>query len=507
MKQRYKRLLAGILCFGAASVAGGALVKDASASAITVNPHTGSDARPFEGWGTSLCWWANRLGYSDPLAQQSADLFFSPNGLGLNIMRYNIGGGDDPTHTHITRTDSAVPGWLVWDAQQQAFVYDYTADHRQLNVLMRAAKAAGSDAIVEVFSNSPPYFMTVSGCSSGSDNAVDNNLREECYDDFAQYLVHVTDYIQHELGVEVTSLSPMNEPDTDYWHANSWKQEGCHLDPGAVQSGVIKAAARALAQSRSTNVILAASDETSPEKQLAEYNAYTPEAREALGRINTHSYIEYGREELRQLAIDEGFNLWMSEVDGGDVAGENAGEMGAALWLGRKIIADLNTLSPTAWVLWQVVDNHISAEGFAGNKDSGMVDVNGGFWGLAVADHDRETIILTQKYYGMGQFSRYIRPGSTLIHCGDEAIAAYHPGTRELVIVAVNDRAADKDAHIDLSAFAKVGSSARMIRTSGSMQDGESWAELEPVAVEGGSINAALKGNSITTFIIADVEK
>ena len=46
----------------------------------------------------------------------------------------------------------------------------------------------------------------------------------------------------------------------------------------------------------------------------------------------------------------------MSEVDGGDTSGFNAGEMGAALWLANKIIFDINGLLPAAWVLWQVID-------------------------------------------------------------------------------------------------------------------------------------------------------
>ena len=66
----------------------------------------------FEGWGTSLCWWANRIGYSDKLTDAAADAFFDPDkGLGLNIVRYNIGGGDDPSHRHITRSDSNMPGF------------------------------------------------------------------------------------------------------------------------------------------------------------------------------------------------------------------------------------------------------------------------------------------------------------------------------------------------------------------------------------------------------------
>lgn len=32
----------------------------------------------WEGWGTSLCWWANRIGYNDNLTRKAADLFSTP---------------------------------------------------------------------------------------------------------------------------------------------------------------------------------------------------------------------------------------------------------------------------------------------------------------------------------------------------------------------------------------------------------------------------------------------
>lgn len=461
----------------------------------------------FEGWGTSLCWWANRVGYSDVLAQKCADAFYGDQGLRLNVVRYNIGGGDDPTHRHITRTDSAIPGWLRWDEAQQKYVYDYEADHNQVNVMRRAVEASGKDAVVEVFSNSPPYFMTVSGCSSGGEDPNRDNLREDAVDDFAAYLVHVTDYIQKELGIKVTSLSPMNEPNTNYWHAMSEKQEGCHFDAGESQNRLILAVAEEMKKQGVDDVIIAASDETGPEKQIEEYHAYTPEVRAVLGRINTHSYIESSIHEMGKLAKDEGFHLWMSEVDGGETAGENAGEMGAALWYGKKIIFDMNALDPSAWVMWQVVDNHISTEGYNGNKDYGMVDVNKGFWGVAVADHDREEVVLTQKYYGMGQFTRYIRPGSTVIHCGDNAIAAYDKAQQQLSVVLVNTDGHAGHVQLDLTGFARVGAQAQVIRTSGSMAEGEHWAELDPIALEGKMLKAELKANSITTLVIGNVEE
>ena len=94
----------------------------------------------FEGFGTSICWWGHRVGYSDELAQKSAKLFFSEDGLGLNIMRYNIGGGDDPTHNHIKRSDSAIPGYIDYNKETGEKVRNYEADRNQLNVLSTAIK-------------------------------------------------------------------------------------------------------------------------------------------------------------------------------------------------------------------------------------------------------------------------------------------------------------------------------------------------------------------------------
>ena len=470
---------------------------------VTVSPlnQQTNNGGVFEGWGTSLCWWANRVGYSDTLAQKAADAFYGDDGLRMNIMRYNIGGGDDPSHKHITRTDSAVPGWLYPDGDG-GYVYDYDADHNQLNVMQRCVTAAGENAIVEVFSNSPPYFMTNSGCSSGNFDAGQNNLKNDSYTAFAEYLAHVTNYIQNEMGITVASVAPMNEPNTNYWRAFSDKQEGCHFDAGSSQSKIITETAKALEAYDLGNVIISASDETDTGLQLNEYNQYSKAAKAVIGRINTHTYGTGNIAALGQLARDEGFVMWMSEVDGNGVAGNGAGQMGSALWFGEKIISDINALMPSGWVMWQVIDNHISKDGYNGNRDFGMVDVNNGFWGIAVADHDKEEIVLTQKYYGMGQFTRYIRPGYTLISCGSDALAAYDKATGTLVIVTINPNPKAQTVNFDLSQFEAVGTAAHVVRTSGRTNNLEKWAELDDIATYEGGLVAELKSNSITTFII-----
>ena len=472
-----------------------------AATVVTVSPYDVYDINggKFEGWGTSLCWWANRVGYSDTLAQQCADTFFSPEGLGLNIARFNIGGGDDPSHTHITRTDSNMPGYTKYN--NGTVTYDWSADHNQRNVLERCIKAAGDDMIVEMFSNSPPYYMTNSGCSSGAKDSGKNNLRDDKYTDFAEYLAEVTAHYEKDWGIHVQSITPMNEPYTDYWGAYSNKQEGCHFDQGKSMDTIYQELSKSLKKRGLNDIIISANDESVIDTQISSWNNMSSTTKALIGRIDTHTYGGSKRSELKDTAIKAGRNLWMSEVDGGSVAGTNAGEMGAGLWLADRITVDLNELNSSAWILWQVIDNHISSVGMNGNKDKGMVNTQGGYWGLAVADHDKNNIILTKKYYSMGQFSRYIRPGMTMLKSSNNCVTAFDQKNNKLVIVATNDGSSDKQMVFDLSGFDTVGTKAQPIRTSNS----ESWKSLNTIDLKGTALETTLAKQSVTTFIIDGV--
>jgi O-glycosyl hydrolase len=466
----------------------------------------------FEGFGTSFCWWPNRLGYSDSLSEQSATAFYDKNkGLGLTIIRYNIGGGDDPTHDHITRTDSKVPGYATnpnYDSSTKTYTWDYdwTQDYNQRNVLLKSVAKNREEIIVEAFSNSPPYFMTYSGCSSGATYAWNDNLKVDAYDAFSTYLADVCEHFKTEWNINFQSISPMNEPYTSYWAAYSNKQEGCHFDQGDSQSNIIIKLKSALDKKGLSDIQISATDETSIDTQITSYNKLKDAAKNIVTRIDTHTYGGSRRYDLKTLAEDANKNLWMSEVDGGDTLGTNPGEMGAALWLAKRIITDLNGLLPSSWILWQVIDNHICKDGYDGKQDSGMVDLNGGYWGVAVADHDNDNIILTQKYYAFGQFSRYIRPGYTIISGNDNSVAAYDSEGKKLVIVVINTKGSEKSVDFNLESFSAVGSKVKVIRTSGSVSSGEKWAELDDVITYGKGFIANLKANSVTTYIVEGVE-
>ena len=452
----------------------------------------------FMGWGTSLCWWANRVGYSKKMTEQAAELFFSDKGLSLDIARYNLGGGDDPEHNHITRSDSKVPCYATGYDTNGNIIYDWTADANQRNIAL-AAKAANPNIYFEGFSNSPPYFMTNSGCSSGAENPNNDNLRTDDIDNFGKFIAETTKHFKDSFDIEFKSYSPMNEPDTDYWGYLSWKQEGCHYSPGNMQSDTIIATRRALDEQGLTDVLVAGMDETDLDKTIVNYGRLSDEAKTALGRIDTHTYNGSKRTELKTTAERAGKDLWMSEVDGGyDGFG-----------LAKHIITDMNGMMPAAWVMWDIVDLHKDSkfqapDGSYPEKDVSL-NTTGTLWGVAMADHDTENIELANKYYAYGQFTRYIDPGDTVIASSPHTLAAYNKQTGDIKIVALNSESDDKKYVFDLSAFTKTGSTVKTIRSNNlTGDDAEHWAEIANGAeLNDKTVTATVKAGTINTFIIS----
>ncbi len=450
---------------------------------------------------------------------------------------------------HIIRSDSAVPGYAVdvtkidtnkhdmtWynehytrvDAEcGYAWNYNWAADKNQINVLKAAARASGSDFLAEAFSNSPPYFMTVSGCSSGNVDANKDNLRADSVNAFAKYMADIIEHWNAEGVVNFSSATAMNEPYTNYWGANSNKQEGCHFDQGTSQSRIIVALNKELKE-KGINLVISASDETSIDTAISSYKALSSEAKDIVTRIDTHTYSGSKRAELRQLAESVNQNLWMSEVDGAFVEGTHAGEMAAALGFAERIMTDVNGLGSSAWILWNAIDNHAdnSAEGqkwIAKGSENDFATIDDiyaaiplddeleGYWGLAFADHNNKRIETTMKYYSFGQFSRYIRPGMTIVGSDNSnTLVAYDSLNHKVVVVAINTLDEDKTWKFDLSGFASMGSDITAIRTSGSRADGEKWADVSDacdinVDTSKKNFTSTLKANSITTYIIEGV--
>src|SRR5437879_3421214 len=94
-------LLAVLLnaCIACLSNTGATILLSAPAAQAqtTVNVDAAMSNQTLEGWGTSLAWWANSAGTWTNTTNYNnlmSALFSPTSGLGLNYLRYNIGGGD-----------------------------------------------------------------------------------------------------------------------------------------------------------------------------------------------------------------------------------------------------------------------------------------------------------------------------------------------------------------------------------------------------------------------------
>ncbi|GAB4146198.1 MAG: hypothetical protein Tsb0016_16530 [Sphingomonadales bacterium] len=431
-------LLAGALT-GAGQAAG---PQPASAAvAIDLAPQWQHPQPAFEGWGTALIWFANVTGRMPaPVKTALADLLFGGDGLAFNIARYNIGGGNAPETVPYLRPGADVPGFWRrpdgvrgkdWWQPDNPDHWDWSADPGQRWWLDAIRDRVAADhLILEAFSNSPPYFMTVSGRVSGAESGMDNNLRPGWEGAFADYLARAVEGLQLRHGVRFRTLSPVNEPNTPYWFAAN-HQEGAHWSPDA-QARMIRAAAQALRE-RGLATVVAAMDETNAQTFITNWMAYDDQTRAAIGQLNVHSYGTDGQTGVRDIARASGKRLWMSEVDLSPANfPQDFGDMRPALALADRVLSDLKRLEPAAWVFWQAVEDMSPAQ---------KLDAN---WGLIKIDLSANPppgnpYFVTRKYWAMRQFSAFIRPGDRLVAVDDpDSIAALKADGDGLVLVHAN---------------------------------------------------------------------
>ncbi len=427
----------------------------------------------FEGWGTSLCWWANHVGgWADAKRNALVDnMVDATNGLGYNVFRYNIGGGDDPTHTHMGQFKN-IPGF-----EPKSGTWDWTADANQRAMLQRIVTSAGTGVVLEAFSNSPPYWMTNSGCASGATSGANNNLRDDSYGAFADYLTEVVKHYRDTWGITFRTLEPLNEPNATWWAALGG-QEGCRF-AAANQQTVLKAVNASLAAKGLTGTTVSASDENSIDDGYNIMRGYDATTLGGMSQMNVHSYSGSMRANLRTLATTDGKRLWVSES--GPLNQTLADDTAAAVFMAGRIMTDLRDLQAEAWVDWQAGDPSAN-------------------WASYTLNDGQQSFGFLRRYYMHAAFSRYIRPGSTFVDVNNaNMVAAVSPDGSRVAIVVVNpSTTASAGFTFDLTSLPTVGSAAEVHRVSRT----ENLVALTPLTIQGWSFVATVAPYSITTFVV-----
>jgi O-glycosyl hydrolase len=469
---------------------------------------------PFNGWGTALVWFANVTGgWPDEVKNQLADALYGKDGLNFNIARYNIGGGDSPETTPYMRLGGAVPGywnrpaefgppngntegWTEpnnwWDPNNPDH-WNWHADANQ-RWWLTAAKSRGADTF-EAFSNSAPYFMTQSGYVSGNWNSNNDNLKPDQYTNFASYLTEVVDHLQQETGIQFKTLSPVNEPNTNYWGAKG-RQEGSHWAP-ASQAKIIDEVKKQLTE-KGLETVVSAMDETNPSTFRKDWDAYNTDTRNNIGQLNVHTYGTGERIGARDIAKAAGKRLWMSEVDL-SVGGQNHEDIMPGLAISERIQADIQQLEPEAWVLWQAVEDEVNMRPENENGNWGLMQVD-----FAADDFSNFKIYKNKKYYAVGNYSKFIRPGDQFINSNNKnTLAAINSKDDSAVIVYTNSSTESKAVDFDFSGFETVNETATATPYTTSATD--NLQEKEDIKVKGEKLAAVVPAQSITTFVVSGV--
>ncbi len=512
------RRLLTVLCVPIVT-AGLAAAPAAAATAVTVKPDPTYRQQPFDGWGASLAWMAEATGgYPDAVRNRLADLVFGPDGLNLNIARFNIGGGNAPDVPSYLRPGAAVPGWWKapagttradkdWWTPGNPAEFDPKADPNQRWWLDKIKNRVTK---WEAFSNSPPYFQTTSGYVSGGFNATDEQLPAAKIGDFTAYLAQVVRTLERAHGIKFSSVNPMNEPNTNYWkttlgadgNPTGGRQEGAHIGP-SVQSQLIPAMAGAL-KANGSRAIVSAPDETNPDIFATDVAGWSADARAAAGRLNVHTYGTGNRPIPRDLAKGAEKPLWMSEVGGSWLDRQDFTDMDPGLGMAKQITDDLRLLEPTAWVSWQPIEDY-------NNMKPGGESAAGMNWGEIQVPFDcpkNATLATCQiktntKFNTMRNFTHYIQPGDRLVGVNDTASTAAMRGEDLATVVHTNAGTDEQDVTLDLSGFRNVrpGASVTPVVTdvNGALKRGKA------VKVTAGKATLRVPARSVTSFLVNGV--
>ncbi|MGX1244171.1 hypothetical protein RKD46_005275 [Streptomyces pseudovenezuelae] len=453
----------------------------------------GTSYGTWEGWGTSLAWWANVFGARDDFA----DIFFTTKstsyngtslpGLGLNIARYNLGacswntvsGSSMVASPNIPAFKQIEGYWQDWNNEDPtSSAWDWTADANQRAMLV---KATSRGATSELFANSPMWWMCLNHNPSGASDG-GNNLQSWNYRQHASHLASVALYAKNNWGVNFATVDAFNEPSSSWWTATG-TQEGCHMDAG-VQSAVLPYLRSELNNRGLTGVRISASDETSYDLARTTWNSFSSTTKGYVNQVNVHGYQgSSGRRDLlyTDVVTTAGKKLWNSETGDGD---------GTGYTTAFNLLYDFRWLHPTAWVYWQVMDPTAG-------------------WG--VIKYDAGTLqagAIETKYYVLAQFSRHIRPGMKILDTGvSNAVAAYDATARRLVIVALNTSTSAQTLTFDLSRFTTVtgGSGGLVPRWNTVTTGGDKYASYSNTFLSGKSVAVPFAAKAVQTLQIDGV--
>ena len=388
----------------------------------------GTVMQTINGFGSSSCWWSQVVG-GQSNADEIAQYLYGKDGVALNIYRYNIGGGshDILVYDNIDRTTESflIQPTNYLDMSTSEILnyvsnpnnYDFSKDANAQNMLKKCYDLGNIDTIV-LFVNSPHYIMTKNHKTHG-EVANDNNLPEENYQAYAQYLMQILKYFVVDKAYPIKYLSPINEPQWE-WGGDGASQEGCHYDPknAADCINVVYNALKQFNSTYNTNVKLDVYEsggwhtgsKTINGKSISNAD-YLEELRKLdffseLDHISFHSYNSPTSKDMRiasknELNPNNDYNVAITEfcqMDGGvDMS------FGTAQYLSYVMAYDFKYLNAQEWTWWIGVSNPTTY-----NYNDGLCYTD--WW-----DNENMSVAKATRSIAFEHYTHFVKPGDKYV--------------------------------------------------------------------------------------------
>lgn len=353
-----------------------------------------------QGFGAAGAWWPNDLiNFSDAVQQQVAGMLFDSNtGIGLSVYRYNIGGGG----VGVTNSVRAPQTFL-----KSPGIYDWSRDRagRTFLALVSQLKVP----ILIGFVNSAPAIWTTNGQNTGGSLKFGSEFA------YAGYLADVVQHFRDMEHVTLSYVSPMNEPDYNFAGGG---QEGMAV-PALQRALVVRAVGQALTRQAPYCSVIA--DESSHvddqfNRELPLWMT-VPGTSQYVAALAHHLYDFPGDLPLRvarQLGALHGKQLWCTELccinsSTGVFGQQYDPTIAGAMPVANRIWQCLTQANDAAFHWWVACSSAIGS-------DPRAVNAHGWNDGLLYYDPNyastrNQQIYTTKRYYALGNFSRYVRPG------------------------------------------------------------------------------------------------
>ncbi|MGN0181326.1 MAG: carbohydrate binding domain-containing protein [Candidatus Ornithomonoglobus sp.] len=383
---------------------------------------------------------------SDKQSEVLSLLFDKDNGIGLTVIRNMLTPAIGETPGTINLNADEAQGWL-----------------------MEQGKKYGADKIMTTCWT-PPAWM------KDNNSTIGGSLASEHYQDFAAYLA---DYVEEykKKGIDIDIISPCNEPDLspDY--------DGCTWTAEQI-ADFIKNYLKPELVSRSMNTKILAAEEMRFSENMLSGILADKEAADAVDIFGVHGY---GTSTFSHLTNVEntGKPLWMTEIMGYNSRDDSI--LDGLLWA-KRIYQAIAKAGANEWNFWYLAHQY-----------------DGGNSAIIVLDNYDEDYMLPKRYYTIGNYSKYIRPGakrveSTLEPNTNVYLSAYKNTDGKEVIVAVNGNVNEQS--VDLTLNGSETESFDVYRTS----DTESLDKPETVKANGKALTITLPARSVTTYVTSDTE-